>query len=191
MNRKHWHRASAVFASRTFFVTQVFSLRFFLRTLFLLVPLLLVGGAAGAWQGHVVKVLDGDTIEVKNCNDKIVRIHLYGVEAPRISQYYGKQCAKYFSGLVRNRSVRVINVGRDALGRMRSFVWVDGMNVNEEMVKAGYAWVSNPVGLSRSCEKWMDMQTAARENKSGLWRALDVCLADGVRPDLPRSCPIF
>ena len=93
--------------------------------------------------------------------------------------------------MVKNRSVRVINVGRDVLGRMRSFVWVDGMNVNEEMVRAGYAWVSNPVGLSPSCEKWMDMQTAARENKSGLWRALDVCLAEGVTPDLPRSCPIF
>ena len=87
MNRKHWHCASTVFASRTIFVTQAFSLRVFLRTLFLLMPLLLVGGAAGAWQGHVVKVLDGDTIEVKNCNDKIVRIHLYAVEAPRISQY--------------------------------------------------------------------------------------------------------
>ena len=147
--------------------------------------------SAWSWQGLVVRVLDGDTIEVLNCNDKIVRIHLYGVEAPRKTQYFGHQSARYFTALVHEKPVQVMNVGRDFLGRMRSMVWLDGMSVNEEMVRAGYAWVSNPLGLSPSCERWMGVQVAARESKAGLWNALDNCLARGIVPDLPRSCPIF
>lgn len=152
-------------------------------TVFLLAMLVLMPGSVDAWQGRVVKILDGDTFEVMNCNGYTVRIHLYAVEALRKSQY--------FAGLVQNRSVHVINVGRDLLGRMRSLVWVDGMSVNEEMVRAGYAWVGNPVGLSPSCEKWMGVQVAARESRAGLWHGLQQCLGRGRVPDLPPSCPIY
>jgi endonuclease YncB( thermonuclease family) len=166
-------------------------LRAVVFTVFLLAMLVLMPGRVDAWQGRVVKVLDGDTVEVMNCNGKTVRIHLYGVEAPRKSQYFGSECAQYFAGLVQNKSVHVINVGRDLLGRMRSLIRIEGMSVNEEMVRAGYAWVSNPVGLSPSCEKWMGVQVAARESRAGLWHGLQQCLARGRVPDLPPSCPIF
>jgi endonuclease YncB( thermonuclease family) len=150
-----------------------------------------VAGCAWSWEGRVVKVLDGDTIEVLNCNDRVVRIHLYGVEAPRRTQYFGAQSARYFSALVHGKPVQVMNVGRDFLGRMRSMVWIDGLSVNEEMVRAGFAWVSNPVGLSPSCEKWKAVQSSAREQKAGMWSALEAYLDRGLTPDLPRSCPIF
>lgn len=153
--------------------------------------IVIAGGSVHAWQGHVVRVLDGDTMEIRNCNDKIVRIHLYGVEAPRKSQYFGIHSAQYFAALVHDRSVHVINVGRDLLGRMRSLVWIDGLSVNEEMVRAGYAWVSNPFGLSPSCERWKGVQMAARESRTGLWDGLEVCLEQGIVPDLPKSCPKF
>ena len=191
MDKKSRNYASTQCLPGTFPSTSNFFLRTLACTLLLAACLMISASRAHAWQGHVVKVLDGDTIEVRNCNDKIVRIHLYGVEAPRMSQYFGSQSAQYFSSLVGNRLVHVINVGRDMLGRMRSFVWIDGMSVNEEMVRAGYAWVSNPFGLSPSCERWMGVQVAARESKAGLWNALDNCLARGIVPDLPRSCPIF
>ena len=91
----------------------------------------------------------------------------------------------------RKENRRFINVGRHLLGRMRSLAWIDGMSVNEEMVRAGYAWVSNPVGLSPSCEKWMGVQVAARESRAGLWHGLQQCLARGSVPDLPPSCPVY
>ncbi|GAB6113032.1 hypothetical protein JCM14713_27900 [Desulfomicrobium salsuginis] len=126
-----------------------------------------------------------------NCNGKIVRIHLYGVEAPRKSQYFGDECTQYFARLVESKSIHVINVGRDLLGRMRSMVWTEGLSVNEEMVRAGYAWVSNPLGLSPSCEKWMGVQVAAMESKAGLWHGVRQCLSRGRVPDLPPSCPLY
>lgn len=164
---------------------RVVSCIFFLMTI-----LFFMCCSAGAWHGQVVDVLDGDTIEVKNCNGKVVRIHLYGVEAPRKSQYYGEKSAEYFTRLVACRPVDVINVGRDLLGRMRSFVWIDGMSVNEEMVRAGCAWVSNPLGLSPSCEKWLDVQQTARTSRAGIWNALDELWKKGRTPDLPSSCPV-
>jgi endonuclease YncB( thermonuclease family) len=84
-----------------------------------------------------------------------------------------------------------VNVGRDFLGRMRSMVWIEEVSVNEEMVRAGYAWVSNPVGLSPSCERWKGVQSTARARKVGLWSALEAYLDRGATPDLPKSCPIF
>lgn len=191
MNKTSRNYLSALCLSWVFPFTHAFFLRTMVCMFLLSACLVSIPDDAHAWQGEVVKVLDGDTIEVLNCNDKVVRIHLYGVEAPRMSQYFGSQSAKYFSSLVKGRTVHVINVGRDVLGRMRSFVWVDGTSVNEEMVRAGYAWVSNPLGLSPSCERWKGVQVAARESGSGLWNALDSCLARGIVPDLPRSCPIF
>ena len=191
MNKTSRNSASSLSLFWTFSSTPVFFLRMLACLVLLAAALMFFGRMAHAWQGHVVDVLDGDTIEVLNCNDKVVRIHLYGVEAPRKTQYFGSQSAQYFATLVKDRSVHVINIGRDMLGRMRSFVWIDGMSVNEEMVRAGYAWVSNPLGLSPSCEKWIGMQIAARESRAGLWNALESCLARGVVPDLPRSCPIF
>ncbi|WP_028576780.1 thermonuclease family protein [Desulfomicrobium escambiense] len=180
-----------VILSQAFPLDHWVVLRAVVHTGFLLAMLVLMPGRVDAWQGRVVNVLDGDTVEVMNCNGKIVRIHLYGVEAPRKTQYFGDECTQYFARLVESKSIHVINVGRDLLGRMRSLVWIEGMSVNEEMVRAGYAWVSNPVGLSPSCEKWMGVQVVARENRAGLWQELQQCLARGRVPDLPPSCPIY
>lgn len=153
--------------------------------------LVLASVSAHAWHGRVVKALDGDTLEIRNCRDQMVRIHLYGVESPREDQYFGPQAARHCAELTLNSDVEVVNVGRDDRGRMRSMVWIGSLSVNEEMVRAGYAWVSNPLGLSPSCEKWMGVQVAARESRAGLWHGVQQNLAQGRVPDLPPSCPIF
>lgn len=146
---------------------------------------------AEAWQGTVVQVIDGDTLEVRNCSDKTVRIHLYGVEAPAMRQFYGAKSAKYATSLLEGQQVHVQNVGRDYLGRMRSLVWIGGRNVNEEMVRAGCAWVSNRYGISPTCHRWLEIQGDARSRKLGIWSGLDDLVAQGVVPKLPPSCPIF
>jgi len=169
-------------ASRAFF-------RSCSRTVLLAFLILFAGTSVHAWQGKVVRVLDGDTIEVLNYKHQIVRIHLYGVESPTTSQYFGSQAAQYCRQLVAGNVVEVTNICRDFLGRMRSMVWVDDVSVNEEMVRAGFAWVTNPYGLSPSCGKWLGVQQEARMSGLGMWSALDEMLAQGMTPNLPRSCP--
>ncbi len=151
--------------------------------------LVLVSVSAQAWHGTVVKALDGDTLEIRNCRGQVVRIHLYGVESPREDQYFGMQAARHCAEMTLNSEVEVVNVGRDDRGRMRSMVWIGSKSVNEEMVRAGYAWVSNSLGLSPSCEKWAEVQRAARSSGAGLWSSLENCLSQGRIPDLPPSCP--
>lgn len=166
-----------------------FLVRAVARALSPVLVVFLLAGTACAWQGRVVKVLDGDTVQIMNCHGKSVRIHLYGVEAPQTSQYFGQQSARYFAGLVGDRTVEVVNIGRDERGRMRSLVWADGVSVNEEMVRAGYAWVSNPLGLSPSCERWLDVQQMARASGIGIWNALNDLPNQGLTPVPPRSAP--
>jgi len=159
------------------------------RAGWLAVILVLVSVSAHAWHGQVVRVLDGDTLEIRNCRGQVVRIHLYGVESPREDQYFGRQASLHCAEMTLDSSVEVVNVGRDSRGRMRSMVWIDAVSVNEEMVRAGYAWVTNSLGLSPSCEKWVTVQRSARSRGAGLWSALESCLAQGLIPDLPSSCP--
>lgn len=133
------------------------------------VHILLCSVALG-WEGVGLRVLDGDTLELLNHNNKVVRIHLYGVESPLPAHEHGQAAMEHFASLIVGKTVDVTNVGRDCLGRMRSMVVLDGRSVNEEMVRVGYARVSNVHGLSPSCRQWLEVERTARLEGRGVWR---------------------
>ena len=143
-----------------------------------------------AWSGTVVGVKDAGTLEICNFKKEVIRIYLYGIQSPEKKHFFGDKSAEYCSSLVLNKPVTVVNVGQDFFGRMRSKVWVGSLCVNEELVRAGYAWVNKVSGHSPSCEKWLSTQQRARHEKLGLWSALARCQDMGIVPDLPYGCPI-
>ena len=94
-----------------------------------------------------IRVTDGDTINViSNGRKEIIR--LVGIDAPETShkkrepgQPFSQKSKKYLTGLVLNKSVDVKSYGTDRYGRTLAVVFVDGKNVNLEMVRAGLAEV--------------------------------------------------
>ena len=76
-------------------------------------------------RGHVVKVIDGDTIRIRytplfgrgcagrKLSECTIIVHLYGVDAPKTANFgnpaqpYSKEAAEFISNLVFNRVVRV------------------------------------------------------------------------------------
>lgn len=80
---------------------------------------LAVPSAGEDLQGKVVRVADGDTIEVLH-NLRAERIRLHDVDAPEKSQAFGSRARQFTAGLVFSRIVTVREKGETATaGRSR------------------------------------------------------------------------
>jgi len=96
--------------------------------------------SGGEFTGHVVTVLDGDTIDVLH-NSQPERIRLNGIDTPEKGQDYGRRAKQFTEDLVDEKEVRVESLGTDEYGRTIGNVRLpDGLILNKELVKAGLAW---------------------------------------------------
>jgi len=145
-------------------------------TTYLLVTVFLITSFCSAGQLKVSRVTDGDTINVRDGRvEKTIR--LVGIDAPEVShkkrepsQPYAQAATKYLAGLVLNQTVEIEEYGQDRYGRTLGVVFLDGKNVNLEMVKAGYAEVyrGTPAAGFDSAPYWK-AEEEARAAKKGMW----------------------
>ena len=126
--------------------------------------------------GRVVRVADGDTITVlatggtrsaASAAPVQHKIRLQGIDAPEKKQAFGNASRKFLSGLVANREVRVTYAKRDRYGRILGTVFVDGRDINLEMLKAGMAWHYKKYDTNPTYAK---AETEARTARRGLWQ---------------------
>lgn len=117
--------------------------------------------------GRVVKVADGDTITVLDASKTQHKIRLQGIDAPEKGQAFGRAAGRYLSGLVAGRDVKVQWSKKDRYGRILGTVYVDGREVNLEMLRAGMAWHYKKYD---STPAYAQAETEARAAKRGLWQ---------------------
>lgn len=121
--------------------------------------------------GKVIRVTDGDTITVKSSFGK-EKIRLAQIDAPETSHFgsipqpFGKESSAFLRHLVSNKNVRVDVEAIDQYGRNVGTVFIDGTNVNREMVKNGYAWVYRQYAHDESL---LELEKSARAGRMGLW----------------------
>ena len=116
----------------------------------------------------MIGVADGDTITV--LNDKHpVKIRLYGIDCPEKRQLFGKRAKQFTSDLVSGKDVDIEPIAIDRYGRTVAFVRVGSVNVNEELIKEGLAWVYLSYCKLPSCIEWQSLELAAQIEKKGLW----------------------
>ena len=123
-----------------------------------------------AMSGKVVKVTDGDTITVLTCQQKQVKVRLYGIDAPEKRQPFGQRAKESLSRLIAGKKVNVEETGKDRYGRVVGIVKAGSVNVNEKMIYDGFAWVYDSFCKKSFCSSWKDKQSRARAEKRGLWR---------------------
>jgi len=118
-----------------------------IKPLFLIIVILILPVIVLAGQFKCTRVTDGDTITVITDGQKST-IRLVGIDAPEKSrkkhepgQPFSQSSTKYLASLVLNKHVDIVSYGTDRYGRTLAVVYVDGKNVNLEMVKAGLAEV--------------------------------------------------
>jgi len=107
---------------------------------FVLASLPLLAGIAFAWDVKCVGVADGDTITVMHYG-KGERIRLHGIDCPEGGQDFGKRAKQFTSGMVYGKVVTIEPTDTDGYGRTVAMVYVGGKCVNEELIRAGFAWV--------------------------------------------------
>jgi micrococcal nuclease len=112
---------------------------------------------------HVVRVEDGDTLKV-SIADVPFRVRLRGLDAPELSQRFGQEAREFVADLIHDRDVTIILTGADRGGpRTADVVLHDGRLLNQEVVKAGYAW------CAAKESDWRKIEAQARSGRKGLW----------------------
>lgn len=118
--------------------------------------------------GVAVGIVDGDTITFLTPEEK-VSISLYGIQCPGDGQAFAKEAQQFTAHLVYGKSVELEAVETDSSVRTAGLVTFDGVLLNEELLKAGYAWVDTRYCDMPVCESWKELEQEARKNKRGLW----------------------
>ncbi|MBI0325336.1 thermonuclease family protein [Escherichia coli] len=90
-------------------------------------------------QGLVIRVLDGDALEILQARHP-VRIRLVNIDAPEKKQPFGRRSMNQLKSLVVNTPVTVTYTQTDRYGRIPGRVYTeDGMKVNRWLVQHGAA----------------------------------------------------
>ena len=121
---------------------------------------------------QAVKVSDGDTLNVQKVENgkfvgEIVKIRMFGIDAPEKTQDYGIESKQALEKLVNGKTLEIAEKNRDRYGRTVAVVYVNGKNVNEEMVKNGNAWWYQE--YDKKDTKMQAYQENAKKNKLGLF----------------------
>lgn len=120
----------------------------------------------GQISGKVTGITDGDTFTLLTGNNQQLKIRLYGIDCPEKGQDYGKQCKLFLSNLIFSKNVQLQGKGFDRYKRTLAIVFINGVNVNEEMLHNGMAW--HFIKYDKNAA-WDAIQAQAKKQKLGLW----------------------
>ena len=123
-----------------------------------------------SWQGRVVRVFDGDTVEVLR-GGHLVRVRLYGIDAPEKDQPYGLRATLILAEMVMGRQVQVRTMDRDRYGRTVGVIRVGAKVINQGMLVRGAAWYYGRYCRASFCRQWWAAAQGAQRQRQGLWQA--------------------
>lgn len=127
--------------------------------------------AAGC-EARALTVHDGDTLTVR-CGDRVPqRLRLARMDAPEYRQPAGREARAALVALVGGRALEIHTLAVDRYGRTVAEVRVDGQDLGEMMVGAGWAWCGRRPRAD--CRR---LEQEARAGRRGLW-----AIADPVAP---------
>jgi micrococcal nuclease len=133
---------------------------------------------SGSGSGRVVRVVDGDTIRVALASGE-ERVRYIGVDAPESVkpgapvECFAKRASAFNERLVAGERVKLVRdvEERDRYGRLLAYVYRarDGLFVNAELVRRGYATVATfPPNVAHEREL-RRLAKRARLSGRGLW----------------------
>ena len=96
--------------------------------------------AETVYEGKVIKIADGDTLTLL-VGSRQLKIRLSDIDTPEKKQPFGTRAKQALSELAFGKLARVVEVTVDRYGRIVGRVYVDGTDVNRELVAQGFAWV--------------------------------------------------
>ena len=134
--------------------------------------------------GHVVKTIDGDSFHILTSDSLLLKVRLFGVDAPEKDQLYGTEATDFAATQLQNKSVLLQIRDRDRYGRWVADVLVlpnkprgggpkgDTLNLAHSMLEKGMAWwYEKYAAKEKQMQKLFEQ---AQRKKVGLWGQADV-----------------
>jgi micrococcal nuclease len=122
---------------------------------------------AAIFTSPVVRVIEGDTIEVLHNNHPEL-IRLNGIDCPEKGQAFGLFAEHAAADLVFRKQVTLQTHGLDEYGStIGDVILPDGMHLNQELVRRGLCWWYRKYAPGDAVLE--QLEKAAREAKKGLW----------------------
>jgi micrococcal nuclease len=112
---------------------------------------------------RVTFVPDGDSLVVTQ-DGREIRVRLFGIDAPEKGQVMASAARSLTEQLCLHRDVELVQRGTDVYDRLLADVYVEGVHVNQALLRAGLAWCFD----ERNAEL-LQLEREARARKIGIW----------------------
>lgn len=133
----------------------------------LIILLFVTTNFAATFTGKVIRVLDGDTIEVL-VNKEPIRVRLADIDCPEKKQPFGQVAKKYVLEIAAHEIVTVNARNKDRYGRtIGEVILPNGDSLNRLLIRDGYAWHYKKYSKDVSMA---DLENQARRDRVGLWQ---------------------
>ncbi len=109
------------------------------------------------WSGYVKNVVDGDTVDVRFNIYGIQRVRLVGIDTPEIGEEGYEEAKEFLNETCMWEEVKLDvddEKQYDSYYRLLAVVYVNGTNLNEELVREGYAEVMYIPPSEFDCREW-------------------------------------
>ena len=123
----------------------------------------------------VTRVIDGDTLEVDNEQ----KVRMIGIDTPETVhpskpvEYFGKEASDKLKEMIEGKEVELVpdptQDDVDRYGRWLRYVYLNGVDINLEMIKQGYAFEYTYRIPYEKQNEYKKAQEFAKENELGLW----------------------
>ena len=121
---------------------------------------------AATHTGQVIAITDGDTIKILTHAKQQIKVRLADIDTPERGQPYGRKARQVLGDKIHRRQVEVEEVTTDRYQRLVGRIFLDGRNINAEMVEDGAAWVYRKYSDDPHL---LELERQAREQGRGLW----------------------
>lgn len=111
---------------------------------------------------------DGDSFRTEDNQE----IRILGIDCPERDAPFADEARDFATNALRGKSVRLEADGDSFetgyYGRTLAYIWVDGADYGEAILKAGLARVYQRTQCSRR-DRYLELEKAARDARIGLW----------------------
>jgi micrococcal nuclease len=144
---------------------------------------------------ELISPIDGDTIKVKyEGKEESVRFLLVDTpetKHPRTGvQPFGPEASKFTSKMISSGQVQLeFDIGgRDKYQRLLAYVYVDGVSVQEELLKAGLARVAYIYAPNtKYVDQYQEIQKVAQQKAIGIWSVENYATDSGFVTEEPKK----
>jgi len=122
-------------------------------------------------RGEVIRVIDGDTIEVRLSGGQVRRVRYIGIDTPERFEDLYAEATRANAGLADGKAVSLVKdvSETDRYGRLLRYVYVGETFINAELVRQGYAAAATYPPDVEYADYFVKLAAEAREKGVGLW----------------------